>query len=109
MYKTILVPIEMSHIDVGKSMIDVARKHSDENTRIILLHVIEELPSWAAAGLPKDALNSVLLKSDSKALFVGKMEKWGDRAEGVPDHVQTIRFPHYEGNAKITIGQAFPL
>ena len=56
MYKTILVPIEMSHIDVGKSMIEIARKHSDKETRIILLNVIEDIPNWAAAGLPKDIL-----------------------------------------------------
>jgi universal stress protein F len=58
MYKTILVPIEMSQIELGKSMIETARKHSDKETRIILLNVIEDIPSWAAVGLPKDILES---------------------------------------------------
>jgi universal stress protein F len=58
MYKTILVPIEMSHIEIGKSMIEIARKHGDKETRIILLNVIEDIPNWAAVGLPKDMLES---------------------------------------------------
>lgn len=53
MYKTILVPIDMSHIEEGKLTLDIAKKHSDENTRIILLHVIEEPPKWISAELPE--------------------------------------------------------
>ena len=52
MYKTILVPIDMSHIEEGKSTIEIAKKYGGENTRIILLHVIEEIPGWAAAEIP---------------------------------------------------------
>jgi universal stress protein F len=58
MYKTILVPIDTAHIETGKSMIDVAREQSDENTRIILLHVIEDIPSWVAVELPKSLLEN---------------------------------------------------
>jgi universal stress protein F len=52
MYKTILVPVDMSHLERGKSMIDVARKQGDKDSQIILLHVIEEIPTWAAAEIP---------------------------------------------------------
>jgi universal stress protein F len=52
MYKTILVPVDMSHLEKGKSMIDVARKQGDKDSQIILLHVIEEIPTWAAAEIP---------------------------------------------------------
>jgi universal stress protein F len=58
MYKTILVPIDTAHIETGKSMIDVAKEQSDENTRIILLHVIEDIPSWVAVELPKSLLEN---------------------------------------------------
>ena len=57
------------------------------------------------ASLPKMQLAEVIEKSDIKLLFVGKLEKWGDRAEAIPDDVQVIRFPHYNGNAKIEIGK----
>ena len=53
MYKTILVPIDIAHIDKAKPMIDIATAHSGENTRIILLNVVEEIPTWAATELPK--------------------------------------------------------
>ena len=56
MYKTILVPVDMSHIEAGKSMIDVARKQGDKDTRIILLHVIEDIPNWVAAEIPAGIL-----------------------------------------------------
>ena len=58
MYKTIIVPIDLSHVEAGKAMIDVAKAHSDENTRIILLHVIEEMPKWVTVELPKDIIEA---------------------------------------------------
>jgi len=58
MYKTILVPVDMSHIEEGKSTIEIAKKHSDQDTRIVLLHVIEEPPKWAQAQLPDDLLEN---------------------------------------------------
>ncbi|MFK7905404.1 MAG: AMP-binding protein [Chitinophagales bacterium] len=56
------------------------------------------------ASLPKKQLQEVLKKSDSKALFVGKLDVWGNRADAISKDVQVIRFPHYEGNAKVEIG-----
>ena len=58
MYKTIIVPIDLSHVEAGKAMIDVAKAHSDENTRIILPHVIEEMPKWVTVELPKDIIEA---------------------------------------------------
>lgn len=55
-------------------------------------------------SLTKDQLNEVIIKADLKAIFCGKYDEWGDRSEAVPDNVQVIRFPHYEGNAKVDIG-----
>ncbi|MEM9824190.1 MAG: AMP-binding protein [Bacteroidota bacterium] len=56
------------------------------------------------ASLSKKALKEVLLLSDLKALFIGKLDAWGDRAEALPEALNVITFPHYEGNAKIEIG-----
>ena len=58
MFKTILVPIDMAQIEVGKSNIDLAmQQSSDSGARIILLNVIEEIPTWAAAELPAHLLD----------------------------------------------------
>jgi long-chain acyl-CoA synthetase len=56
------------------------------------------------ASTPRLQLEEVILKSDIKALFVGKLDAWGDREKSIPGHVQVIRFPHYEGNARVEIG-----
>ena len=60
MYKTILVPIDMGHVVEGKSIIDIAADHADENSKIILLNVVEEIPNWAAINLPPDIIDKSL-------------------------------------------------
>jgi universal stress protein F len=52
MFKTILVPIDMAHVVEGKANIDIAAQHASEGAKIILLNVVEEIPTWAAAELP---------------------------------------------------------
>ena len=54
MYKTILVAIDMGHVVEGKSIIDIAAEHAAKDAKIILLNVVEEVPSWAAIELPAD-------------------------------------------------------
>lgn len=56
------------------------------------------------ASLPKRQLAEVIELSDIKALFIGKLDAWGDRSEAVPAAVQAIKFPHYEGSAVVDIG-----
>ena len=57
MYKTILVPIDMAHIEKGKSMIDIAKAEGNKDTQIILLNVVEEIPAWVASQLPAGILD----------------------------------------------------
>jgi universal stress protein F len=66
MYKTILVPIDMSHIAKGKANIDVAAQHAAAGARIILLNVVEEIPNWAAVDLPAGLLEKSLEASQSE-------------------------------------------
>ena len=60
MYKTILVPIEMAHVAEGKAILDVATQQVEEGAKIILLNVVEDIPSWAAAEIPKEILDRSL-------------------------------------------------
>ena len=57
------------------------------------------------ASLPKEQLAEVIELSDIKAVFIGKLDSWGNRGEAISDELQTIKFPHYEGSADITIGE----
>lgn len=52
MYKTILVPVDLSDLDKGKATLDLAKRLGDKGCRIRLLYVVEDLPSYVAAELP---------------------------------------------------------
>jgi nucleotide-binding universal stress UspA family protein len=66
MYKTILVPIDMSHLDKGKANIELAAQHAAAGASIILLNVVEEIPNWAAVELPAGLLDKSLEASQSE-------------------------------------------
>ena len=57
------------------------------------------------ASLPKDQLANVIKLGNIKAIFLGKLDAWGDRTAAIPADVLAIKFPHYEGNAKVDIGE----
>ena len=57
MYKTILVPIDMAHVAEGKKTVDIAEQHADKGAKIILLNVVEEIPTWAASAIPADIID----------------------------------------------------
>jgi len=56
------------------------------------------------SSLPKEGLKEVVDLADLKAIFLGKLDDWGDRKEAIPAAILGIKFPHYEGNAKVTMG-----
>ena len=72
MYKNILVPIDMAHIDEGNDIIELAKQHSAEGAKIILLNVVEEIPSWAAAEIPVDIIDRTKEASRSKLEALAK-------------------------------------
>jgi nucleotide-binding universal stress UspA family protein len=58
MYKTILIPIDLSHAEVGKAMIDTAKRIGGEDIQIILINVLEDIPTYAAAALPNGLIEN---------------------------------------------------
>lgn len=52
MYKTILVPIDVGNADHSKHVINLAVNNGDDDARIILLNVVEDIPKWVAVELP---------------------------------------------------------
>ncbi len=63
MYKTILVPIDMAHVEKGKAMIDIAMAHRAEDAQVILLNVVEVVPAWVASQLPSGILDESRLST----------------------------------------------
>ena len=75
MYKTIMVPIDLSHADKGAAMIDVAKNMNTTNdARIVLLNVVPELPTYMAEQLPKDVM------ADSRPVAQKQLQEIADKS-----------------------------
>ncbi|MEM6722853.1 MAG: AMP-binding protein [Bacteroidota bacterium] len=59
------------------------------------------------ANLSGDSLRTVLDLSDAKLLIIGKLDKWDGVEEAIPEGMPVIKFPHYPGNAEVTVGEAW--
>ena len=66
MFKTILVPIDMAHVVEGKANIDIAAQHASAGAKIILLNVVEEIPSWAAVELPPNLIGDSMNRAQAE-------------------------------------------
>lgn len=58
MYKTILVPIDLSHKERVGPMVEVARLLGGEGAKIILVNVVEDIPAYITAQIPADVMKS---------------------------------------------------
>ena len=53
MYKTVLVPVDLSHIEKGSKMIERAKYLADtNNSQLTLLNVLPEIPPYVAIEIP---------------------------------------------------------
>ncbi len=57
------------------------------------------------ASLPKEQLADVIKLGDVNAIFLGKLDSWGDKSAAIPADVIAIKYPHYEGSAQVTVGK----
>ncbi|MCI4671684.1 MAG: AMP-binding protein [Bacteroidia bacterium] len=46
----------------------------------------------------------VLERSDARLVFVGKLDSWDALDQAIPEDLPIIKFPHYEGNARVSRG-----
>jgi nucleotide-binding universal stress UspA family protein len=56
MYETILVPIDLSHPELGRKTLGIARQVGGNQSRIIALYVAADIPAFVAAELPTGLL-----------------------------------------------------
>lgn len=56
------------------------------------------------ANLVGDALKEVILLSEIKFIFVGKLENWKQAKDAIPRDLPMVRFSHYKGNAIVESG-----
>ena len=56
MYKNILVPLDPAHIDEADATLDLAEHLRAKGGKIILLSVVEEIPTYVASQIPEHLL-----------------------------------------------------
>ncbi len=54
MYNTIVVAVDLTHPAQGKALLERGLKLLDAGGSVRILHVLEEIPSYIAAELPRD-------------------------------------------------------
>ncbi len=76
MYSKILVPIDLHESGKAKLMLDAARQLADDGASIVLVHIVEDVPTYVAAELPRGIMES------SRDEAVARLEQLA-RDEGV--------------------------
>lgn len=59
------------------------------------------------ASLDAEQLNEVLVKSDSEAIIIGKLDEWDKKQKGLPDGIKQVKFPQYPDQAVVKSGHAW--
>jgi nucleotide-binding universal stress UspA family protein len=79
MYKTVLVPVALDHRDGATRALAVARALQDAGGRLILLHVVEEIPGYAKTYLPEGTLAKA--ETEAKAALRALLSESGATGE----------------------------
>lgn len=76
MYNTIIVPVEMSHAEKASPMLAAARQLGGDQAKIVLVSVVEDVPTYVAAELPGGVIDK------AKQTAKGKLEEIAREAGG---------------------------
>lgn len=52
MFKHILLPVDVAHLDEGQKTLEVAQAIMSPDTSITLMYVMEDIPNWTDLNLP---------------------------------------------------------
>ena len=79
MYKTILVPVDVSHLEQGSKALGIARQIGSGQSRIVALHVAAEIPTFIAGQLPSGVIQKNL--ADARAELSARADEAGAESE----------------------------
>ncbi len=84
MFKTILVPIDVSAPNVPTKQLAIARRFAtDEGSKIVLLTVTADIPGYVASYLPSDVQKSALTEAKASLNKLAKENELAEDAEVV--------------------------
>jgi len=92
MYKSILVPVALGGEGVGRGLVEKAAKLLSDGGTITLVHVMEEIPGYVAASIPREKLagrrNEAMRKMDAIAAAARKLKVETDvRSGNAPNNI----------------------
>lgn len=87
MYKTILVPVDLSHAEQARKALKIARHLGGGESRIVALHVAADIPGYVASQLPEGLLQKNL--ATSRAELTALADEAGAESELLSGHPPT--------------------
>ncbi|MEM6987306.1 MAG: universal stress protein [Pseudomonadota bacterium] len=57
MYRSILIPIDLANATNVDPLVNHASEYASSDAKIVLLNVVEDIPSWAQIELPRGTLD----------------------------------------------------
>ncbi len=104
MYKSILVPIDLSDFNKGEACIEIARKIGGADCEIHLLNVVEEVPTYVAVELPEGLLQKNIDSARQKLSEMATAEGGHCDAQVRSGHAhRTILDTAYDTEAELVI------
>ena len=82
MFKTILVPVDVSQLDGAIQALSLAKDiASTRGGKIVLLNIIEEIPNYIAAEIPSEIFETAARRSETEMTAFAEREGVGGDAE----------------------------
>lgn len=78
MFRKIIVPVDISELDRGEKILGMARSLIEDGGDIVLLNVVEDMPSYIAMNLPVDMIETAL--KEARAQLTALKERAGGNA-----------------------------
>ena len=92
MFKTILVPVDISQLEGARQALSLAKDVAkSRGGKIVLLNVIEEIPNYIAAEIPAEIFSTADEKAHTEMASFAESEGLGDDAEVVVAHGHASR------------------
>lgn len=70
MFKKIVVPVDIAALDKGRDILNKAASLLDAGGKIVLLHVVEEVPSYLAIDVPVNLIENAANEAQDRLVEV---------------------------------------
>ncbi len=72
MFKSILIPVDLAHGTTTGRIAAIARRLSDDDTKVTLLHVVETLPMYVTSQVPPELIRDRLAETEKQLEAMAK-------------------------------------